>query len=468
LSNPTPPNLENISRAVGLGSGRLRAERGTHAQVGCSEVLSALSYALDMTEGQPPGHSMRTCLIGMRIADAIGLSADERSALYYALLLKDAGCSSNSARFAAVFGADDQAVKPRMKIVDWHKRVRLALVTLRTAGLGGSLFDHVKYFIAIARSGDFTREIIKMRCERGADIARQLGFPEATAQGIKSLDEHWCGLGYPEGLSGERIPLLSRIANLSQAVDMFHNAHGPDAALRVAKERSGSWFDPRLTRVVLSWRDDRQFWQSLRSDNVAALVEEAEPADRTRVLDDAGIDTVAQAFADIVDAKSPYTSEHSRRVGGVAVTIAAALGETIEEQRRIFRAALLHDIGKLGVSSRILEKPGPLTPAEMATIQKHPMATLSILSRVRVFGDFAWTASLHHEKLDGSGYPWGLAGKHLDQAARILVVADMYDALTSDRPYRPGLTHDGAMGILRGDARVRICERSVDTLSSRA
>ena len=455
--------------AVSLAHARPAALRPSPgASVSLSEVLGALSHALDLTEGQPMGHTMRSCLIGMRIADELGLSADERSALHYTLLLKDAGCSSNAARMAAVFGADDQAVKPRMKIVDWHKRVRLAVVTLRTAGLGGTVFDHIRYFVAIARSGDFTREIIKTRCERGGDIARQLGFPEATAQGIRSLDEHWCGLGYPEGISGERIPLLARIANIAQTVEMFHNEHGPDRALRVAQQRSGTWFDPALVRVVLSWRDDAKFWRALRSENVAAMVMDAEPADRTRVLDDSGIDAVAQAFADIVDAKSPYTSDHSRRVADVAVNIAAALGEPLEEQRRGFRAALLHDIGKLGVSSRILEKPAALTPAEIVAMQKHPMATLSILSRVRVFGDFAWTASLHHEKLDGSGYPWGLTGKHLDQAARILVVADMYDALISDRPYRPGMTHDGAMAILRSDARQRICDRSVATLESRS
>lgn len=98
------------------------APRTRLGEVGFSEVLSALSHALDLTEGQPPGHTIRSCIIGMRIADQVGLDPESRSALYYTLLLKDAGCSSNAARMAAMFGADDQAVKPRMKVVDWHKR----------------------------------------------------------------------------------------------------------------------------------------------------------------------------------------------------------------------------------------------------------------------------------------------------------------------------------------------------------
>src|SRR5690348_15914112 len=106
-------------------------QRVSTTLVSLSEVLAALSHALDLTEGQPLGHTIRTCLIGVRIADEIGLAPDDKSALYYALLLKDAGCSSNGARMAALFGSDDQYVKPRMKVVDWHRRLGLAVATAR-------------------------------------------------------------------------------------------------------------------------------------------------------------------------------------------------------------------------------------------------------------------------------------------------------------------------------------------------
>lgn len=442
----------------------METSKGGVAHVTFSEVLSALSHALDLTEGQAPGHTARSCLIGMRIARELGLGTEQSTALYYTLLLKDAGCSSNAARMASVFGADDQAVKPRMKLVDWHRGAHLAWATLRTAGLGGSWWDHVRSFIAIAKTENFTRDIIRIRCERGSQIALQLGFPEATAEGIRSLDEHWCGLGYPEGLAGERIPLLSRIANISQTVEVFHTEHDIDAAMRVARERSRSWFDPQMVDLVLSWQRDLGWWQMLRGPDVVDRAMEAEPSANPRAVDDAGLDTIAQAFADIVDAKSPYTYQHSRRVADYARRIATIRGESGEEQTRLFRAGLLHDIGKLGISSRILEKPGRLTDDEMRTVQRHPMSTLSILSRVSAFGDFAWTAALHHEKLDGSGYPYGLESAQLDRASRILVVADMYDALTADRPYRAGLTPDDALGILKSEAGTRVCAESVDAL----
>src|SRR3954471_8969629 len=245
---------------------RISQQLAVQGRISLSEVLSALSCALDLTEGAPAGHSMRACLIGMRIAEAIGLDASERSALYYALLLKDAGCSSNAGRMAALFGADDQMVKPRMKAVDWHRRVGLALETARTVAHGRPLVERVRQFVAIARTPDTTRNLIQIRCDRGASIALQLGFPAETADAIRSLDEHWCGRGYARGLSGAEIPLLARIANLAQTIEAFHDRGGVDAAHRVARERSGRWFDPVLARIVIRWRRDDPWWDLLRGD----------------------------------------------------------------------------------------------------------------------------------------------------------------------------------------------------------
>jgi uncharacterized domain HDIG len=235
-----------------------------------------------------------------------------------------------------------------MKLVDWHKRVRLAAVTAMTVGHGRSVADRVRHFAAIARSEDTTKELIQIRCDRGASIASQLGFPTETADAIRSLDEHWCGLGYARGLAGDDIPLLARIANLAQTVEAFHDRDGKHAALRVVRQRRGSWFEPALARVVEGWRDDDAWWATLAGD-VTAEVVAAEPADRQITVDDEGFDTVCRAFADIIDAKSPFTYRHSTRVADMARAVARELGMDAAEQRRIYRAGLLHDIGKLGV-----------------------------------------------------------------------------------------------------------------------
>ncbi|MDB4884309.1 MAG: hypothetical protein JWL95_3075 [Gemmatimonadetes bacterium] len=457
------PFLIRDDRIAAARTQRLSGAMRGHGRVSLSEVLSALSCALDLTEGAAAGHTVRTCLIGMRLAESVGIDAAERSALYYALLLKDAGCSSNAGRMASLFGADDHAVKPRMKAVDWHRRVSLAVETARTVARGRPLRERVRRFVAIARAGDATRELIQIRCDRGAAIAQQLGFPPDTADAIRSLDEHWCGKGYARGLSGAQIPLLARIANLAQTLEVFHDRGGVNAAHRVARERSGSWFDPALVRIVLDWRPDDPWWGLLRGDVTGAVVA-AEPSDRVIEVDDDGLDGVSCAFADIIDAKSPFTYGHSVRVADVARRVADRCGLDSAEQRRIYRAGLLHDVGKLGVSNLILDKDGPLTSAERERMEQHPRFTLEILQRVSAFRGFALTAATHHEKLDGSGYPWGLNGGGLDLPARILVVSDIYDALSSDRPYRQGMDEAAITSIMERDRGLRLCPVALDAL----
>ncbi|MBA3889940.1 MAG: HD domain-containing protein [Gemmatimonadaceae bacterium] len=436
----------------------------TPQQLSISEVLAALSYALDLTEGQPAGHTIRACLVGMRLGSEVGLSVEECTALYYALLLKDAGCSSNAARMASLFGADDRVVKPRMKGVDWHRRIRLALRTATTAGLGGSIADRARHFMRIARSGEVTRELIQIRCDRGAGIARRLGFPENTCSAIGSLDEHWCGLGYPHGKAGEDIPRLARIINIAQTVEAFQYDKGVAAAMRVTRARRGTWFDPALADLVLGWRKDREWWRLLNSPDAQQAVLDAEPAGEPRVIDDEELDEIARAFADIIDAKSPYTFEHSTRVAAYAERMATVLQYGEVDLRRMRRAGLLHDIGKLGVSNRILDKPGKLDLPEMQEVELHPRHTYDILSRVPAFASFARMAALHHEKLDGTGYPWGVTAERLDRDARILAVADIYDALTSARPYREALSRDVALQIIESERGTKLCGEAVGAL----
>ena len=431
-----------------------------------SEVLSALSYALDMTEGQPRGHSVRSCMIGMRIGKEAGLNANELAELYYALLLKDAGCSSNASRIAVLFGSDDQYVKPRLKAVDWHDRRQLALETWRAMARGKSVWSRLRHFLGIAQQPDVTRELIASRCERGANIARRLGLPEGTALAIQSLDEHWNGKGHPQGLEGEAIPRLSRIMNLAQTIEVFLWNDERDAAADVLRARSGRWFDPALTDVARDLLLDAEWCETVRARDADHRVLQLEPAGRTRDVDDAGLDQIAEAFADIIDAKSPFTYKHSTMVASHARATAKQMGFAPDQVRRMYRAGLLHDIGKLGLSSRILDKPGPLTRLERAEMKEHPRYTWEILRRVRAFEDFAMLASLHHEKLDGSGYPWGRAADELDMSARILVVADIYQAVTESRSYRVGLTSAEAMQILRSQTEIRLDSDAVEALAA--
>jgi HD-GYP domain-containing protein (c-di-GMP phosphodiesterase class II) len=369
---------------------------GAPATVNLGDILTGLSHALDITEGHPRGHTARSCLIGMRIADLVGLPSPGRTDLFYALLLKDAGCSSTS-----------------------------------------------------------------KRRERGANVARRLGLSEATATAILTMDERWDGRGAPHGLRAADIPILGRVIGLAQAVEVFAHQHSPERALEAVEQHSGTWFDPDLVRAYQSLVQNTRFWDRLTTEDAQTLVATLGPRESAIPADEQRLDDIAEAFASLIDAKSPFTSEHSRRVAMLAVEIGRRLGFSAAQIVRLRRAALLHDIGKLGVPNRILDKPSGLTTEEWSIVRQHPAHTLHILRAVPGFRDFAFDAACHHEKLDGSGYHRGYTAERLTPTARALAVADIADALLADRPYRPSMEPGDALRILRGDtANGKLCPAS--------
>lgn len=421
-------------------------------EIALSELIGALSSALDIAEGESPGHAERSCLIGMRLADELGMGAAARSDLFYALLLKDAGCSANAAHMAALFGADDQEAKRTSKLVDWSRPLDAFVWSLKTVAPDGSLRERGERLRAIRNEGEVTRSLMKARCHRGAEIARKLGFSEATADAIRALDEHWDGHGQPYGLRGDEIPLAARILCLAQTVEVFQTARGVSVAYHVATKRSGHWFDPALVTALHSFRTDERFWASLARPDVARL----EPPGRVMTADEDRLDTIAEGFARVIDAKSPWTHQHCDRVCTIATGMATLLGFDEPAVRELRRAALLHDIGKLSVSNRILDKAGPLTEAEQTRFKDHVLLTEQILGRVTGFDGLAAIASAHHERLDGHGYPRGLGAQDLTMPMRVLAVADVYEALISERPYRPAYTSEVALELMGADVPARL------------
>jgi HD-GYP domain-containing protein (c-di-GMP phosphodiesterase class II) len=421
-------------------------------EVPLSDVIGALSYALDLTEGEPPGHAVRTCMIGMRLAQELGLGEAERSDLFYALLLKDAGCSANSARMAALFAVDDRHAKRTSKRVDWARSYTAFLWTLRIVAPGGSMRSRATQLLSIRHETEITKSLMRARCERGAEIARLIGLGPATSAAIRALDEHWDGRGQPEGLRGDEIPLGGRILCLAQTVEIFHAARGLDAALRVATRRSGGWFDPRLVAALRRTRGDAAFWRSLPAGDLGPW----EPQERRLTADETYLDRIADAFAGVVDAKSPWTYRHSDRTCVIAMSIAALLGCDDRVLSEMRRAALLHDVGKLAISNRILDKPARLTEPEFAVVRRHPLHTAAVLERTPGFASLAPLAGAHHERLDGSGYPHGLDGETLTVPMRVLAVADVYEALTSARPYRAAMSSSEALDVMRPEVPARL------------
>ena len=413
-----------------------------------AELLGALSHALDMTEGQPAGHCVRCCFIGTQIGQEIGISEFQLWELYYTLLLKDLGCSSNAARICQLYLADDIQFKHDFKQIDGSLPQALRFVLAHT-GLQAGLTERFRALINVFQNGgNIARELIETRCQRGADIARKMRFSEAVAQGIQNLDEHWNGGGLPDGLGGVAIPLYARIALMAQVIDVLQTSSGRDAAIREVENRSGTWFDPQLVGAFSRIAARAEFWDELSAPDIQRRIFAFEPARHKTAVDEEYLDDIAAAFAQVINSKSPFTSGHSERVTLFTDMVAEELGVPLDRRRWLKRAALLHDIGKLGVSNAILDKPGKLDDAEWAAMKLHAAHSETILSRIAAFRDLAAVAGAHHERLDGKGYPRGLKGDQIVLETRIITTADIFDALTADRPYRAAMPVSKALVIM--------------------
>ncbi|AMO72065.1 HD-GYP domain-containing protein [Sphingorhabdus sp. M41] len=431
-----------------------------------SEILGAFSYALDLTEGQTAGHSIRACWIGTQIAMALGMKGEALRDVYYAVLLKDLGCSSNAARVSELFVGDDRKLKRDFKLLgprpeDLGEYIATAVGADAEADVREQALGNIA-----ENGGAILTEMMATRCERGADIARQLRFSEDVAQAILHLDEHWDGSGLPLGVAGTDIHLGGRIALLAQVADVFYSARGKDAALAEIRNRSGSWLDPQLCALFEKLSDASGFWEELALDDLPEQLWALEPAAQYITVDENYLDDISLAFGRVIDAKSPFTAGHSERVGVIADKIAEKLGMDDRRRRALRRAATLHDVGKLGVSSAILEKPGKLDAEEWQAMQGHAQHTTNILGQIGVMSDMAMIAGSHHERLDGKGYPLGLDERSIGLESRIITVADIYDALTADRPYRSAMSSEKAMEILQGEVGSAVDQRCFAALQA--
>ena len=307
--------------------------------------------------------------------------------------------------------------------------------------------ERLRRLALLARRPDAQSLFVRLRCERGAEIAANLGFPQGTADAIRALDEHWDGKGHPRGLRGDAIPLAARIMCLAQTADVFTTARGVEGALAVARERRGTWFDPALVDLL-----DAGTLRALPApaDGLEAAVAAHEPAALVLVGDDARVDRVADAFAGLIDAKSPSTAGHSHRVAALVVAAAQELGEPATPRDRARGAAARHRQAlALQPAARQAGAPhragvgGGARPsaAHGAPAQPRRAAAARRGDRRRA------PRAARRQRL-----PARARGDELPLAARLLAVADVYEAVTAERPYRAPLRPDSAAALLRDEA----------------
>ncbi|MGZ4324191.1 MAG: HD domain-containing phosphohydrolase [Solirubrobacteraceae bacterium] len=419
------------------------------AHVRLAELVAALSLGIDLGFGQPMEHVLGQCLIALRLAERMGLDEQARAVVYYTALLVNVGCHSDAHEQAKWFG-DDIALKSGKYDHDLRS-VRGMAAGLKLLGSNHPPLHRFRVGLEFALSGH--REVDDMISHHAA-IARSLGeqleLPTDVLDALGGAYEMWDGRGWPGKLKGEEVPVASRLAMLAEYVEVAHRVGGVDGARELARKRAGKQFDPAFAEVM--YRDADEILSGLDAIATWDAVIGAEPA-LAIVLSGDRFDAALGAIANFVDLKTPYTLGHAQAVSELAASAAAQLGLSETEVRTLRRAGLVHDLGRLGVSNSIWDKPGPLGAGEWERVRLHPYITERMLHQSEVLAPLGAIAVQHRERLDGSGYPRGLSGSAIPQSARVLGAADAYQAMREPRPYRRAIAAPDVAAQLRAEVR---------------
>lgn len=431
-----------------------------------AELVSALSLGIDLGFGQPMEHVQRHCLIALRLADRLELPDTERATVYYTALLVNVGCHTDAHEQTKIFG-DDILLKAS-KYEHEPRSIGETKSMLRNIGGAGNPPLHrfrTGLELAFGRFGSVSN-MITMHTRLARGLAEQLELPDDVLDAVSNSYEWWNGKGFPGERSGTDIPVAARIANLTEYLEVAHRTRGVDAAVELAGRRAAKMFDPTLCRCfamhaseILDGLDDISTWRA---------VIDSEPA-LTRRLDEMQFDTALGAIADFVDLKSPYTLGHGRAVSQLATAAGSRAGVVGDDLTTLRRAALAHGFGRLGVSNSIWDKPGSLGAGEWERVRMHPYFTERMLQQSEALAPLGRIAVALRERLDGSGYPRGLPGSSIPFPARILAVADAYQAMREPRPYRDGFDAAHAADELRSEVqRGRMDAAAVDAVLAAA
>ncbi|HUB40667.1 MAG TPA: HD domain-containing phosphohydrolase [Streptosporangiaceae bacterium] len=419
------------------------------ARVTLAELVATLSLVADLGMGRPMERVLRQTVIAMRMGAAAGMDQATRASAYYTSLLTWVGCATETSELAALFG-DETEFYADTRDEDLGG-ITMAVFVARHLGRGGPGFRRIGMvgrFVATA--GRSVQQIMMAHCQAASDFAGWLDLGPAVCEPLLQAYERWDGRGVPGSVGANALAPAIRLVQLADIVEAFHHAGGTEAALRVARERRGTQFDPDLVDCfsarygeILDGLSGISAW-----DEVIALDPQLGAA-----LPDDQLDRALAAFADFADIKSPLRLGHSRRVAELAAQAGATLGLPGNQVVMLRRAALVHDIGMIGIPSAVWEEPGQWSISQRERARTHPYLTERMLARTPLLAQVGHCASLHHERLDGSGYPHGLRRDAISLPARILGAADVYNALRQPRPHRMALESDEAERTIRDEVR---------------
>lgn len=401
------------------GSGRSVAENPSSARRvpmhTLSDLLVPTSIAVDLAEGRLPGHAQRVAFVAASLAREMDLDAPTRLAVCYAGLVHDVGV------IAAGAGLSDQVLGDE----------RLVFASM-------PLLEPEEAAAGISRSTGVVIDRLLEHPIHGARYAAELALPQEAIRGVASHHEKWNGSGYPHGLRGADIPIVGRVVALADQVESLISQASPLQARRdlqvLLSTLSGTVADPEIVQAMRKLSAGDAFWLGLLSSDLsvelAALCARQREAKVTRLL------SFAETLAEIVDSRFAFMRGVSARVAQLSEAIARNAGLPDQRVRLLRVAALLHDVGQLAVSERVIAKPGILSVNEHDMLTVHPLYSRDILEGINGLGEVAEWVVAHHERIDGKGYPEGRSGEEIPFESRILAVADAYVSITSDRPHR--------------------------------
>ncbi len=410
-------------------------------RLGVAGVVAALSVTSDLTRGHPRGEAMRACLLATELARRAEVSSAALAEVYYATLMRFAGCAATSHEAAAALGGDDIAVRARGDLID---PTRPAEALRFLAGLGHGP-EKVRVLARAPRVPKIVQESARADCEVGADLAGRLRLPEGVRRAVLCAFERFDGKGAPAGLAGEDVSEAARFAAVGFAAVMFDAVGGAEAATEAVAAWSGRALDPAVAAIFLA--APAELMELSDPEDVWAAVVDSEPQPPRLFRDHADLDDALAGFGDAADLKSPFFQGHSR---GVALLVRAACSATSLDPVLAYRAGLVHDLGRVAVPTGLWEQRRALRADEWELVRLHPYHSGRILVRSPVLEPLSAIVSRHHERVDGTGYPAGVRAGESSEIANLLAAADVWHALGEGRPHRPAFPAVQAARVIAG------------------
>ena len=406
-----------------------------------AHVLDSLALAVELGLGVPAETIQRTALVAERLARAAGLGQEDVMATYYIAILRYVGCTSTSHETSQA--VDELALGDLLAVTDEEFLPGLERMFAATMPAAEARVA------ALGMAAGFARPEMaqhhRIHCEAAEMMAKRLDLGSRVVNGLTHAYERWDGMSTQRLAEGEGISLPMRVVHVAWLVGQESTNRSATEIAQRLRLRSGKALDPTL--AALAADDIDAFLAGLDDGDLNQRLLDAEPGEPI-MLSDSEIDRALTCIADFGDLKSPHMIGHSRRVADVARRAARAASVPAHDVDLVHRAALVHDVGRVGLQSSLLAKAGPLTRAERERIRLHSYFTERIFADSPVLATVGALGAAHHEQLDGSGYHRGLQTSGLSAPARLLIAANAWCSHTETRPHRPAMSETEASDAL--------------------